>query len=155
MERRAEFERKIASVQRRDSLARDSANIDVKSVDGCFSAVGLVALCGFFGASLGGCVGLPLMLIVGNDLPMYVVMTITGVLGATLATLNLGKQSARVASPQTRSQVQPDISAGALATDAEIEQALGWVGYAYANPKLNAIQIWEGVYTACNGKPTL
>jgi hypothetical protein len=123
MERRAEFERKIASVQRRDSLSRDSANIDDKSVDGC-SAVGLVALCGFLGASLGGgCVGVPLMLIVGDDLPMNVVMTITGVVGATLATLNLRKQRARVASPQTRSQVQPDISAGALATDAEIEQA--------------------------------
>jgi hypothetical protein len=42
-----------------------------------------------------------------------------------------------------------------MGDNAEIEQALGWVGYAYANPKLNAIQIWEGVYTACNGKPTL
>ena len=42
-----------------------------------------------------------------------------------------------------------------MGDNAEIEQALGWVGYAYANHKLNAIQIWEGVYTACNGKPTL
>ena len=42
-----------------------------------------------------------------------------------------------------------------MGDNAEIDQALGWVGYAYANPNLNAIQIWEGVYTACNGKPTL
>ena len=42
-----------------------------------------------------------------------------------------------------------------IGDNAEIDQALGWVGYAYANPNLNAIQIWEGVYTACNGKPTL
>jgi len=42
-----------------------------------------------------------------------------------------------------------------MGDNAEIEQALGWVGYAYANPKLNPIEIWEGVYTACNGKPTL
>lgn len=42
-----------------------------------------------------------------------------------------------------------------MGDNAEIDQALGWVGYAYANPKLNPIQIWEGVYTACNGKPTL
>lgn len=42
-----------------------------------------------------------------------------------------------------------------MGDNAEIEQALGWVGYTYANPKLNPIQIWEGVYTACNGKPTL
>ena len=42
-----------------------------------------------------------------------------------------------------------------MGKDKEIDQALGWVGYAYANPKLNPIQIWEDVYTACNGKPTL
>lgn len=42
-----------------------------------------------------------------------------------------------------------------MGDNAEIDQALGWVGYAYANPKLNPIQIWEGVYTACNGKGTL
>ena len=42
-----------------------------------------------------------------------------------------------------------------MGDNAEIDQALGWVGYTYANPKLNPIQIWEGVYTACNGRPTL
>lgn len=42
-----------------------------------------------------------------------------------------------------------------MGKDKEIDYALGWVGYLYANPDLNAIKIWEGVYTACNSKPTL
>ena len=42
-----------------------------------------------------------------------------------------------------------------MGDNAEIDQALGWVGYTFANPNLNAIQIWEGVYTSCSSKPTL
>ena len=42
-----------------------------------------------------------------------------------------------------------------MGENAEIDKALGWVGYTFANPKLTPVQIWEGVYLACSSSPTL
>ena len=39
--------------------------------------------------------------------------------------------------------------------DPEVNIALGWIGYTYAHPELNPVQIWNSVYEICLSKPTL
>lgn len=42
-----------------------------------------------------------------------------------------------------------------MGDNAEINQALGWIGYTYAHPELNPVQVWDSVYSLCSSKGTL
>ena len=39
-----------------------------------------------------------------------------------------------------------------MGKDPEIDTAVKWVAYSYANPNLDPIDLWEKVYAICRGK---
>jgi hypothetical protein len=49
-------------------------------------------------------------------------------------------------------EVLDELKNGIMGKDPEIDIALKWVAYSYANPNLDPVEMWEKVYDVCRGK---